>query len=372
MRFFSILWKILVLAGLIAGGVWFVQQRMIPVANVAPVERGTAVDAVPGSVEVEAELVQNLRSEIGGRIQESFLSEGREVSRGEVLVQMDTEPLELDIERIQTRMANVERRKERGSLLKFELLSLDEDIENLEKLVQEGSAPSIDLERMKRERESIQEKMEREELEFVESLRELEIELLQKERQINQATVRSPMDGIIEQVYAFPGDLIGSGAPLARIISVERRVEAKISEENRAGIEVGQAATVRFLSYPRELFDARVVRVMPSVDADTQRYRIHLDVDIDIDLLLPGLSGEVSIIRGSRSDTLLIPRRAMLGQFIFVLGPEQVVERRRVEPGFVSLNQAEVLSGVEEGELIITDNLDLFRDGDRVRVNRID
>ena len=367
MKFVSLAVKILIVVGLIAGVGIFFQQQMIATAVVAPVVRGTAVDAVPGTVEVEADLIMELRSEIGGRIVEGTLRPGQRVSRGEVLIQMDTEDLELEIEQIRSRMEIISERQRIGSPLRFDEMTLQEDVENLEKLVEDGSVPRIELDRKRRELEQLQERMRLEGLQDREALSQLEINLLQKERRINQATVRSPMDGSIDRVYAHPGDLIGGGAPLARIISMERRVEARISEENFRGIEVGQPATVRFLSYPRELFDARVSQVLSSVDQSTQRYTVYLDVDIDIDRLLPGLSGEVSIIRGSRTDTLLIPRRALLGNFVFVVNPDGIVERRQVMPGFLSLNQAEIEQNLAEGERVITQNLDRFRDGDRVR-----
>lgn len=367
MKSFSFLIKILIVVVIFGGVGWFLKDGMTPTAIVATASIGTAVDAVPGTVEVEADLVMELRSEIGGRIVQGTLRPGQSVSRGEVLIQMDTEALELEIEQIRARMEIIAERQQIGSTLRFTKMNLQEDIENLEKLVEEGSVPRLELDRLRRELEKVEEDMRLEGLQDRETLSQLEINLLQKERQINQATVRSPMDGTIERVFAFPGDLIGGGAPLARIISIERRIEARISEENFRGIEVGQPATVRFLSYPRELFDARVQQVLSTVDQSTQRYTVYLDVDIDIDRLLPGLSGEVSIIRGSRADTLLIPRRALLGNFVFVINDDGIVERRQVMPGFVSLNQAEILENLQEGERVITQNLDRFRSGDRVR-----
>jgi multidrug efflux pump subunit AcrA (membrane-fusion protein) len=41
-----------------------------------------------------------------------------------------------------------------------------------------------------------------------------------------------------------------------------------------------------------------------------------------------------------------------------------------VERGFISLNQVEVLSGLDEGERVVVEKLDRLRNGDRVRIKR--
>ena len=75
-----LLWRSLLigLPVVLIGYVYFVALR--PVATVAPVVRGRAVNSVPGSVEVKAESVLPVKSEVGGRIVSSSLNPGREVS----------------------------------------------------------------------------------------------------------------------------------------------------------------------------------------------------------------------------------------------------------------------------------------------------
>jgi len=127
---------------------------------------------------------------------------------------------------------------------------------------------------------------------------------------------------------------------------------------------------VRFLSYPDQRFNGEVVQRLPAADPLTQRYTVFIDVDIDKDLLVPGLTGELTIIRGRRANSLLIPRRALRGNRVFVVNSDNVVEIRQVSPGFVSLNAAEIRDGLKQGEWIITDGHERFKEGDRVRVAR--
>ncbi len=106
-------------------------------------------------------------------------------------------------------------------------------------------------------------------------------------------------------MYVSTNDLIGGEQVVATLISNSRIIEAMISEENFAGVRIGQRATVRFLGYGDERFEAKVSKVLPTADPATQRYRIHLDVKIDPERLKPGLTGEVSVLTGERENALL-------------------------------------------------------------------
>jgi HlyD family secretion protein len=97
---------------------------------------------------------------------------------------------------------------------------------------------------------------------------------------------------------------------------------------------------------------------------------VHLSVDVDTRLLVPGITGEVNIVIDSREDAVIIPRRAVFGRNVFVV-KDGVVELRTVALGFTSMNEVEILEGVREGERVIVEGIDLFRDGDRVSVTEL-
>jgi len=159
--------------------------------------------------------------------------------------------------------------------------------------------------------------------------------------------------------------LVNASARIAKLISKDLLVEANINEEHFAGIQTGQKATVRFLSYGNQMFEGVVSRVLPAADAVTQEYSVYLNIPNMNKPLMPGLSGEASIIKARRDNALIIPRRALLGSYVFRV-EDDVVRMVKVAVGFKSLNKAEILSGLEEGDIIITDEHDRFFDGDSV------
>jgi RND family efflux transporter MFP subunit len=353
----------LVLVALLVFGliVW-----MRPTALVVPVVRDKAINAVPGSVIVEAEFTMEIKSELGGRIVHSELEPGKRFAEGALLVRIDTRDVDLEIERIESDYEAAKRRIAVGSAIELELATAREQLENFERLHRIGQLAETELIQRRRGVVALEQKLELEKVDNASRLENFENSLRVKRRQREKMTVHAPFDGVVSQVYARPGDLIGGGAPIARLIATSRTVEARISEENFAGIREGQKASVRFLGYGGQLYGANVAKILPTADQETQRYIVYLNVDLDPVALVPGITGEVSIVVGERDNTLVIPRRALYGNNVFVVA-RNLVEIRQVTVGFTALNFVEILEGLEEGDLVIVDRLDSFRSGDRVR-----
>ena len=350
--------------------IWYVFAFLMrPVAVVAAATSGRAIHAVPGSVEVKAEYIMELKSEAGGRIIVSDLDPGKKVFKGDILVQIDTGDVELEISRIQNEIIAAKRKVELGSTLRADVDNMRDKVAILERQTKGGSYSESDMDQQRRTLHQMEQKMELDEVNMKLDLDIKENGLRTKQREKEKMTIIAPTDGVISTVNlnARVGDLIGREAPVATLISSTRTIEAKVSEENFAGIKVGQKASVRFLGYGSQLYSGSVVKVLPTANAETQRYVVHLSVDLPVEKLVPGLTGEVSIVLGERDAAAIIPRRALRGNEVFVVNGS-TVELRKVQTGYLALNQAEIIGGLKVGERVIVEELDRFQAGDRVRV----
>ncbi len=346
---------------------WGVSYYLRPVAFVAPVERGLAVRTIPGTVEVKAEYIIELKSEVGGRVSSSELAIGKRVGKNDFLVQIDPGDVDLEIERIKNEITAAKRKVELGSILRPEVLNSRDTLENLERQTKMGAYPAAEFEKQRRLHQQLEQKMELDEVNNRLVLDNYENSLRAKEREKAKMTITAPSDGVVTAVTARVGDLIGSNSPIATIIAVGRTIEAKISEENFAAIRLGQKASVRFLTFGADQYNAVISKILPSADAATQRYTVYLDVFLpEGRVLLPGLTGEVQIIIAERPNALIIPRRALVGDYVYVAAGGRL-ERRKVAKGFDSLNKVEILEGLSVGEEVVVEQMDQFRDGDTVR-----
>lgn len=339
----------------------------VPTAKVAVVTAGKALNAVPGSVLVQAEYAMELKTEAEGRLISSNMDPGKPVKEGEVLAQIDTADLKLDIEHTQSEYeAAKARAKASKETADMEFQTASETLDSNERLFKLGNLPEAEITKLRRAFAGLKIKQELDRAQNEQTIKSFENSLKVKQRQLEKMTVRAPFDGTISAVFARKGDLVNSKASLATLIANSRTVEARISEENFADVRVGQRASVRFLGYGGWLYDATVTKILPTADPDTQRYVVHLNVKIEPEKLVPGTTGEVTIVVGERDAKAIVPRRAIFGKNLFVVKDGRV-HLRTVELGYISLTAAEVLSGVTAGEQVIVDQLDQFRDGDRVR-----
>ena len=352
---------LLVLAG--AAAAWLLNQH--PTAVVVAVQRGTAVNAVPATVAVRADYSMELRSENGGRVKSSSLVVGAQVHAGDVIVQIDDTDLQIELERLTHERDAALQRQTVGSANELLLATARDDLDKFSRQAAAGTYATADLDKLKRAVQQLEEAVATEKIDNAAILADWENKLKVQRRLIEKTSLTAPVDGKIVTVDLRPGDLIPAGAALGTLLSDARVVEASISEENFSGVAAGQQAKVRFLGYGGEEFDATVAAVLPTTDPSTQRYTVRLDVKIAPERLVPGLSGEASVILGEHAGALVAPRRALQGDYVLLVQDGHVVQQR-VKRGYADMQSVELLEGVKEGDLVITDNLEAFHAGDRV------
>ena len=368
--FIGILLKIILPLAILAGVFWFFITGLQPKASVAEVTRGVALDAVPGSLTVNPAYSLTLTTEVSGRILSSSLELGKRVEKGDVLIEIDPTDLRLQYESFKANYEAFKQRKELRADERIALQQAEDDLKNSERLFREGNISQIEIDRARESFQLLLERQEEQRISDENQLQQMEIQLKEWQRTLEKTTVIAPVSGIITRICAWPGELVGVRTSLATIYSDELLIEAKVNEENFAGIQIGHPARIRFLAFGDRIFPAKVEKVLPNADPDTQQYTVYLELEEGGEFLRSGLTGEVSIIKNRREDTLLVPRRALFGNFVFVVNDGQV-EMRQVRSGFLGLNQAEVLENLEEGELVISDEIDRFRDGDKVSIENL-
>ena len=229
--------KLLVVLAVIGGAVLAVQHYLRPVAKVEPVISGDAVDAEPGSVVVKEHYAMQMKSAIAGRVlnKDFKLDTGLHLKEGDILAHLDTSDTEVAIEQIRNTIDSTKQRIALGSSQKFALESANSDFKNTERLFKMGQISDSEYQKARRAVETIQQQLALEKVRDEEDLKTDENDLKAKQLQLQKMTITAPFDGIVSVVNAHPGDLINTGDPLVTMITEDRIVEAKISEENFLG-----------------------------------------------------------------------------------------------------------------------------------------
>lgn len=345
----------------------FYKKLVVKEAIVQPVVVDTAQSVVLGTVIVNADYTTEIRAGEGGRLLDVLIDEGDEVVEGDIVAMIDPRDLELELEARQIDLDLAQNQLLVGNSMRFEVEVKQEELTEVERLFALGQRSEREVNAARRDLLQAKETLQLSKLDAETNIQRLENGIAVINRRIEKMTIRSSIDGIIDDVFAEKGDLISSGASLASIISKKRVVVAEVSEENFAGLKIGQKAVVRFLSLGGALYDAEVIKIFPSADPITQRYSIQLTVEISQEFLIPGLTGEVTITIGERANALMIPTRALMGDNVFLYSDGKL-EFRQIVFGYRSLTKVEVTEGLAEGDLVVVEDLGGFRNGDLVSV----
>jgi RND family efflux transporter MFP subunit len=369
----NFLLKALIAVAVLVAVAFGIVQYLRPTARVETVVSGDAVDAKPGSVAVKEEYAMQMKAAIGGRVlsRDYKLDTGLKVSEGDILVQLDTGDVDIEIQQAKNALASSKQRIAVGSAATYELESANSDFTNTERLFKMGQVSDSDYQKARRLVETVKQKLALEKVINQENLDSDMTTLAAKELEKEKMTIRAPFAGEVSAVLAHPGDLIDPGSPIVSLITTTRVVEAKISEEDFANIKVGQRATVIFLPYGEWEYNGTVKKILPTADPETGRHLVDLDItDIPPEKLIPGITGEVSIVVGSHPAKAIVPLRALLNENVFVV-KDGKVELRHVKPGYEWLTGAEIVEGLEPGEQVVVEDLESFRDGDSVKVEEL-
>jgi RND family efflux transporter MFP subunit len=364
----SVLLKLVIVLVLLGAGVAAVVFFLRPVAKVVTVARGVAQDIVPGAVVVEAERVSPVASEIEGKILKSTLELNRVVKEGEILVELDSTDIDIEIAHADAELESARKTiaiaKEISDL---KWTGTEETLKNTRRSYEEQkNVAQAAMDEAERTFKAAKQAREKELVDNARTLENLDNTLKVARRKKEKMTIRAPLDGTISEVLAYKNDYVSARLVLANIIAPTRRVIAKIGEERFSAIAIGAKATVSFLGLPNQKFAAVVTQKLPTAERETQRYIAYLQVEIPPEKLLPGLTGEVGVIVGEHPDVVLVPRKAMWDGYVFVIDGGRARERK-LDTGFMDFNFIEVKSGLQPGDVVIVEEKDKFHQGQRVR-----
>ena len=174
----------------------------------------------------------------------------------------------------------------------------------------------------------------------------------------------SPTDGTVMVVSATEGELIGTTAIITLANLEQPLLEVYLDETDLDKVANGYTADIVFDALPDNTFTGQVIAVNPSLAEVSGVQAIQVTVRLDEGSLesgevMPiGLNASVDIIAGRAENAVLVPVEALRE-----LGPDEyavfVVEDgepklRVVTVGLVDITSAEILSGLQAGEIVTT------------------
>ena len=188
---------------------------------------------------------------------------------------------------------------------------------------------------------------------------------------LDDRLIRAPFSGVLGFRNISPGTLLSPNTVVTTLDDISIiKLDFSIPENYLAILAKGQEVIARSSAYPDKIFIGEVQNINSRVDPVTRSVAIRAHLNNDARLLRPGMLLTVHLVR-NKSTALIIPEEAVIPIrdkiFVYVVedGTAQQVEieagRRR--PGII-----EVLSGLNEGQLVITQGVIKVNPGSKVEV----
>jgi len=355
--------------------------------STSPVKRGNLIVAVNSNGIVEPILTVELKSKASGEIIELSIEEGDFVKKGQLIARLDAATAENDFSQAK---ADVE-------VARVALSQAKKQAERQEQLYNQGLISELDFDSAMLAKEQANSR-----------LVQAEVALEYAKERLSDTVIKSPIDGIVLIKYVEKGQIIASGisnvsggTTIATIADMSKvYVRTSVDEVDIGQIAPAQKATVNAESYPDREFYGEVLRIHPQakVEQNVTTFDVTIEVDNSEGLLMSGMNASVEIIAGYKENVLLIPREALTDiktiariagvnpgntegphkskkpertalqpgfhkkqpqkksnptrMVIVVVNGQQ--EPRQIEIGMSNFEQAEVLSGLVEGDTVLT------------------
>lgn len=197
------------------------------------------------------------------------------------------------------------------------------------------------------------------------------IQAEQLKQQISDAKIISPISGMVTDKKLTAGEYANIGTVIASIVDVSQlKTVVYVNEKDVYELKMGQSANITTDVYPTKTFSGRIIYISPQGD-DNHNYKVDILLANGNAFLKAGTYVKVEFNLNKSANALQIPKRAlgdgMKNPYVFVAEGNKAVLRKIVLGREVGEN-VEVLSGLNEGEQIITEGIINIVDGSSIQI----
>lgn len=204
------------------------------------------------------------------------------------------------------------------------------------------------------------------------ALESSKVQLLQSQMDLESTLVTSPVDGIVLARFVNANERVNVNQILMQLGNLEKvYLLAQVQEESISNIHQGQPTEVFFAAFPTTTFKGTVERIDPRIDPKTRAFTAYIAVDNPNRTLKPGLTGFARVTL--QKTALAVPTTAVINPFgesarIFVVNAENRAILTPVRVGMEASGMMEIVSGLNEGDTVVSVGTVDLRDKDKVAV----
>lgn len=303
----------------------------LPKIRIATVSSRQVEQNVSFTATVEPEAKNNIAPTTPSRIRSIFVEVGDNVKKGQRLAQMDA----ANLTNIETQVSN-----------------LRENYRRVSELFQVGGASQQDLDNTKLQLD----------------MAEINLKNLQE-----NTSLISPINGVVTARNYDNGDLFNGQVPVLTVMQINPlKLTINVSESHYSALKKGMNVTVSFDALEGKEFNGKVNLIYPTIDQYTRTFAVEITLTNTNNEIRPGMFARVTINFGT-AERIVVSDRAIVKQpgsgvrYVY-LHKDGVVHYQEVTLGMRLNDEYEVLTGLKNGDVIVTAGQARLADGDKVEV----
>ncbi|MGB9904087.1 MAG: efflux RND transporter periplasmic adaptor subunit [Desulfotomaculales bacterium] len=314
----------------------------------------------------------NVSSKLAGQVKAVKADVGDHVQAGQLLVEIDARELQAQLQQAEAAVRSVQDQAEQARIgmdtAKIGLDAAQKNYDRIKALVDAGAASQSQL-------DDAQTKLEQAQKSYELAQKQYEIAsgsgLTQAEAAVNtvkvslsNASITSPISGVVTNRNVNPGEMAAPSVPLLTIADTSRlKLQGTVSQEAVPLLKVGQKVPVAVDAFAGQQFTGELTQVGPVAASTGQLFPVEITL-VNPGGLKAGMTASASL-QVVFADGIVVPAQAIRTQngqnYVFVV-KDGVVERRAVTPGLRNDTQVVLLDGLKAGEKVAVSNVAALQD----------
>lgn len=289
---------------------------------------------------VEADKNINITAEMSGNVTEIVVREGARVRKGQTIIRLNDQLIRNNIDEVETSL---------------ELATTT--YERQKNLWEQNIGSEIQYLQAKNQKES------------------LEKNLATLQTQLSKLNIKSPIDGVVDEIFVRIGEMVSTGMSAARIVNLEQvNVKADVPERFLKVVHPGEKVMIRFPALGTEK-EAEISSVGQFINPGNRTFKADIRLNNENGILKPNLLSVVRIMDYFNEDAIVVPTRLVQHyfdeEFIYVVDKNEkqtYARKRNIVTGRTYGGITEILEGLEKGELLVDAGYRDIADGQKVQL----
>lgn len=323
---------------------------------------------------------QNVRvlSKVQGIPKEIFFEKGDHVKKGDILLELDKAEYEIALKQAEADLASA-----KASLNEAELQRAENQYNRIKEMYEKNLSSQQELEQHRSgylQAKSNYDSQQARILSFKANYERAKLNL-------SYTTIRSPMDGVINNRNVRIGELVSPSTMVFDIVDISKLyANIYISERFIHYLDRGKPVEVRVDAIPNKLFEGSIDIISPVAEAQSRTFQTSILIDNKNGLLRAGLFTRVVINIAEFTDTIAVPKDAVIvrqeQEYCFIVKKEApdddneddediyYASLTRVHIGVEDARYIQIIEGIQKGDSVIISGHYELNDGDRIRIIR--